>query len=64
MRGLLSEGALVCVEVQKLGQDGILRLAARTAKFGKVSQLKKLETRTKSVLSDVFKCKKEMLLCS
>ncbi|KAF2368037.1 Exosome complex component N-terminal domain [Trinorchestia longiramus] len=38
MRNLLSEGALVCVEVQKVGQDGILRLAARTTKFGKLGQ--------------------------
>lgn len=36
MRDLLAEGSLVCVEVQKLGQDGVLRLAARTTKFGKV----------------------------
>ncbi|KAA0183417.1 hypothetical protein HAZT_HAZT005251 [Hyalella azteca] len=38
MRDLLSEGALVCVEVQKVGQDGVLRLAARTNKFGKLGQ--------------------------
>lgn len=38
MRDLLAEGSLVCVEVQKLGQDGVLRLAARTTKFGKLGQ--------------------------
>lgn len=37
MRGLLQEGDLVCVEVQKISDDGLLRLAARTNKFGKVS---------------------------
>jgi len=38
MRDLIAEGALVCVEVQKIGQDSILRLAARSNKFGKLGQ--------------------------
>lgn len=38
MRGLLREGDLVCVEVQKITDDGLLRLAARSNKFGKLSQ--------------------------
>ncbi|KAK3862927.1 hypothetical protein Pcinc_031249 [Petrolisthes cinctipes] len=38
MRGLLREGDLVCVEVQKISNDGGLRLAARSSKFGKLSQ--------------------------
>ena len=37
MRALLTEGDLVCVEVQKICDDGLLRLAARNVKFGKVS---------------------------
>lgn len=36
MRGLLREGDLVCVEVQKISDDGLLRLAARSIKYGKV----------------------------
>ncbi|CAL4187731.1 unnamed protein product, partial [Meganyctiphanes norvegica] len=36
MRGLLQEGDLVCVEVQKITDDGLLRLAARSSKFGKL----------------------------
>ncbi|KAG0720616.1 Exosome complex component RRP4 [Chionoecetes opilio] len=39
MRALLTEGDLVCVEVQKICDDGLLRLAARSNKFGKVSDL-------------------------
>lgn len=39
MRGLLREGDLVCVEVQKITDDGLLRLAARSTKFGKVCAL-------------------------
>ena len=39
MRNLMKEGSLVCVEVQKVGQDGVLMLAARTSKFGKVCTL-------------------------
>ncbi|KAL7643963.1 UNVERIFIED_CONTAM: hypothetical protein RMT77_005975 [Armadillidium vulgare] len=38
MRGLLQEGDLVCVEVQKIGNDGLLKLTARTSKFGKLTQ--------------------------
>jgi len=38
MRSLLKEGDLVCVEVQKITDDGLLRLAARSSKFGKLSQ--------------------------
>ncbi|XP_045593622.1 exosome complex component RRP4 [Procambarus clarkii] len=38
MRGLLKTGDLVCVEVQKISDDGLLRLAARSIKFGKLSQ--------------------------
>ncbi|KAK8738127.1 hypothetical protein OTU49_004057 [Cherax quadricarinatus] len=38
MRGLLKNGDLVCVEVQKITDDGLLRLAARSTKFGKLSQ--------------------------
>lgn len=38
MRALLTEGDLVCVEVQKICDDGLLRLAARNIKFGKLSQ--------------------------
>lgn len=36
MRALLTEGDLVCVEVQKICDDGLMRLAARSIKFGKV----------------------------
>jgi len=38
MRDLIPEGSLVCVEVQKIGLDGELRLAARNQKFGKLGQ--------------------------
>lgn len=38
MRALLREGDLVCVEVQKINNDGLLRLTARSTKFGKLSQ--------------------------
>lgn len=38
MRALLTEGDLVCVEVQKICDDGLMRLAARSIKFGKVRQ--------------------------
>ncbi|XP_050714746.1 exosome complex component RRP4-like [Eriocheir sinensis] len=38
MRALLTEGDLVCVEVQKICDDGLMRLAARSIKFGKLSQ--------------------------
>ena len=37
MRALLREGDLVCVEVQKINNDGLLRLTARSTKYGKVS---------------------------
>lgn len=39
MRALLTEGDLVCVEVQKICDDGLMRLAARNIKFGKVSNV-------------------------
>ncbi|XP_076056747.1 exosome complex component Rrp4 isoform X2 [Oratosquilla oratoria] len=38
MRALLTEGDIVCVEVQKISDEGLLKLAARSNKFGKLSQ--------------------------
>jgi len=38
MRDLMCEGSLVCVEVQKIESNGVLRLAARNANFGKLGQ--------------------------
>jgi len=38
MRDLICEGSLVCVEVQKIESNGVLRLAARNSNFGKLGQ--------------------------